>query len=84
MDKCTLRFSSNVPQDLVDSWFKKYRQVWPAPNGGFKDANITVFWDIEVWPGLGVIRVHARLLTPGIGAGFSIRVCPVDASILIY
>ncbi|GFR42776.1 hypothetical protein Agub_g3738 [Astrephomene gubernaculifera] len=43
---CTLKFKG-VPQHEVDKWYKMYRKYWPSPNGGFKGAHVTVFWDIE-------------------------------------
>ncbi|KAJ9523101.1 hypothetical protein QJQ45_023903 [Haematococcus lacustris] len=44
--KCKLRFP-NVSTEVFTEWRDKKRSIWPCPKGGFKDAAVTVFWDIE-------------------------------------
>ncbi|GFH13645.1 uncharacterized protein HaLaN_09574 [Haematococcus lacustris] len=45
--KCKLRFP-NVSTEEFTEWRETKRSIWPCPKGGFKDAAVTVFWDIEL------------------------------------
>ncbi|KAJ9522882.1 hypothetical protein QJQ45_023671, partial [Haematococcus lacustris] len=47
--KCKLRFP-NVSTEEFTEWRETKRSIWPCPKGGFKDAAVTVFWDIENCP----------------------------------
>jgi hypothetical protein len=43
-----MKFHPDVPKATCDTWYAKHRQKWACPAKGFKGANVTIFWDIEV------------------------------------
>ena len=40
--------TAGVPETKVRQWMDEYREFWPCPEGGWKGAEVFVFWDIEV------------------------------------
>ncbi|GFH13644.1 uncharacterized protein HaLaN_09573, partial [Haematococcus lacustris] len=58
--KCKLRFP-NVSTEEFTEWRETKRSIWPCPKGGFKDAAVTVFWDIETITGARIMTCIATL-----------------------